>query len=381
MKLPFLSQEHELIREQMTRFVDREIRPNGQAWEEQGFVPRETLRQLGGLGMFGMRYPSRFGGAELGALATVVYGEELGRSSFGGFNATVSVHSDMASPHLAHAGSEAQMERYMPGIIAGELITAVAVTEAGSGSDVASMRTTARRDGNEWVLNGSKMFITNGIHADLFFVAAKTDHEAKGSRGISMFIVEKGTPGFSAARPLKKFGWRCSDTAELVFEDCRLPADALLGDENKGFYAVMQNFQNERLVIAAMAVGESLHALDLTRRYVKDRPAFGGTLWDKQTIRQRLSMLDAKVQAARAFTYQTAWAQEQGVDTVREVSMLKALTGELVNEVMYTCQQFHGGFGYIQDSDIERMVRDARIMSIGGGATEVMLEEVAKRYA
>lgn len=381
MKLPFLSQEHELIREQMARFVDREIRPNGQAWEEQGFVPRETLRRLGELGMFGMRYPSRFGGAELGALATVVYGEELGRSSFGGFNATASVHSDMASPHLAHAGSEGQLERYMPRIIAGELITAVAVTEAGSGSDVASMRTTARRDGNEWVLNGSKMFITNGIHADLFFVAAKTDREAKGSRGISMFIVEKGTPGFSAARPLKKFGWRCSDTAELVFEDCRLPADALLGDENKGFYAVMQNFQNERLVIAAMAVGESLHALDLTRRYVKDRPAFGGTLWDKQTIRQRLSMLDAKVQAARAFTYQTAWAQEQGVDTVREVSMLKALTGELVNEVMYTCQQFHGGFGYIQDSDIERMVRDARIMSIGGGATEVMLEEVAKRYA
>lgn len=380
MKLPYLTEEHELIRDQMARFVEREIRPNGEKWEEQGFIPREYLRALGELGMFGMRYPERFGGADLGALATVVYGEELGRSGFGGFTATAAVHSDMASPHLAHAGSEEQLQKYMPRIISGELITAVAVTEADAGSDVASMRTTARRDGNGWVLNGSKMFITNGIHADVFFVAAKTDLEAKGSRGVSMFIVEKGTPGFSAARPLKKFGWRCSDTAELVFDDVRLPADALLGEENKGFYAVMKNFQNERLIIAAMAVGEASRALEITRRYVMDRPAFGGRLWDKQTIRQRLSMLDAKVQAARAFTYQTAWEQEQGIDTVSKVSMLKALTGELVNEVMYTCQQFHGGFGYIQDSEIERMVRDARILSIGGGATEVMLEEVAKRY-
>jgi len=255
----------------------------------------------------------------------------------------------------------------------------VAVTEPDAGSDVASMRTTARRDGDHWTLNGAKMFITNGVSADVVFVAAKTDPKAKGSQGISMFIVERGTAGFSVGRKLAKQGWRASDTAELVFEDCHVPAANLLGEENQGFYAIMRNFQNERLVLSGMAVGEATEALRLTREYVKTRKAFGATLWDKQAIRQRLAMLEAKVEAARQLYYHAAWMMSREVDAVREVSMLKAYSGELVNEVMYTCQQFHGGFGYIQESAIERMVRDARVLSIGGGATEVMLEEVAKR--
>ena len=224
------------------------------------------------------------------------------------------------------------------------------------------------------------MFITNGVHGDLFFVAARTDPEVKGSRGLSMFIVEKGTPGFRVGRALKKQGWLSSDTAELVFEDCRIPADNLLGEENGGFYAIMQNFQTERIALAAMAVGHCQTALKLTLDWVMHRKAFGATLFDKQVIRQRLAMLDAKVEAARQLLYHCAWLADQGGDAVREVSGLKALTGELANEVMYACQQFHGGMGYMRESPIERLVRDARVLAIGGGATEVMLEEVAKRF-
>jgi acyl-CoA dehydrogenase len=241
------------------------------------------------------------------------------------------------------------------------------------------MRTTAVRDGDHWVLNGAKLFITNGASADLVIVAARTDPKARRSNGISMFLVERGTAGFAVGRKLEKLGWRCSDTAELVFEDCRLPAEALLGTLHRGFYEIMRNFQNERLVLSAMAVGESAEAIERTVRYVKERKAFGATLWDKQTIRQRLAMLDARVEAARQLLYHSAWRLSQKTDATREVSMLKALAGELVNEVMYACQQFHGGMGYIQETAIERMVRDARVLSIGGGATEVMLEEVAKR--
>lgn len=195
-----------------------------------------------------------------------------------------------------------------------------------------------------------------------------------------MFIVEKGTPGFSVGRALDKTGWRSSDTAELVLDGVRLPADALLGEEGKGFYAVMKNFQTERIALAAMAVGHCQQALRLTLDYVRQREAFGGVLWDQQSIRQRLSMCDAKTRAARSFMYHCAWAVTQGRDIVQEVSMLKALTGELVNEVLSTCQQFHGGMGYMRETPVERLWRDARVLAIGGGATEVMLEEVAKRY-
>jgi acyl-CoA dehydrogenase len=229
------------------------------------------------------------------------------------------------------------------------------------------------------VLNGTKMFITNGVHADLVFVAARTDPSVKGTRGISIFAVERGTPGFSVGRALKKHGWLSSDTAELVFADCRVSALNRLGEEHAGFYAVMRNFQNERLVLGAMAMGEAQAALELTLAYVRARRAFGGVLWDKQAIRQRLSMLAAKIAAGRELLYATAWRDARGEECVREVSMVKAYCGELVNEVMYDCQQFHGGFGYMRESAIERMVRDARIHAVGGGATEVMLEEVAKR--
>jgi acyl-CoA dehydrogenase len=378
---PYFREEHAALRTQIRRFVEAEIKPEAEAWEEAGFVPREILRRMGALGFLGIRYPEEFGGSALDTLATVVLAEELGRSTFGGVAVTVLVHTDMASPHLANAGSAAQKRRWMPGIVAGTCITAVAVTEPDAGSDVAAIRTGARRDGDDYVLNGTKMFITNGVHADLVFVAARTDPSVKGTRGISIFAVERGTPGFSVGRALKKQGWLSSDTAELVFADCRVPEANRLGEEQAGFYAIMRNFQNERLVLGAMAMGEAQAALELTLAYVRERRAFGGVLWEKQAIRQRLAMLAAKIAAGRELLYATAWRDARGEECVREVSMVKAYCGELVNEVMYDCQQFHGGFGYMRESAIERMVRDARIHAIGGGATEVMLEEVAKRLS
>jgi acyl-CoA dehydrogenase len=369
--------EHALLREQVARFISREVEPHAAAWEERGMVPREVLQRMGRAGLLGLMYDSAYGGGEADALTNLVFAEALSQSTFAGFIITVLVHTDMASPHLHHAGTPEQKAKYMPRITAGDCITAVGISEPGAGSDVAGIRTSARREGDEWVINGTKMFITNGVHADVYFVAAKT---GPGKRDMSIFIVDKGTPGFTVGRALKKTGWLSSDTAELVFDNVRIPAANLLGQEHKGFYSVMKNFQTERIALGAMAVGHCQQALKLTLDYVRQRQAFGGTLWDQQTIRQRISMLDAKTRAARQFMYHCAWSVTQGHDIVQEVSMLKALTGELVNEVVQTCQQFHGGMGFIRETAVERLWRDARVLAIGGGATEVMLEEVAKRY-
>ncbi|MFL5233025.1 MAG: acyl-CoA dehydrogenase family protein [Microvirga sp.] len=376
---PWFGPEHRMLRDQVRRFVEEEIKPRADAWEEQGFVPRDVLRRMGELGFFGIRYPAAFGGSEMDALGTVVLAEELGRSGYGGVAITVLVHTDMASVHVFNGGSEGQRARWMPGIIAGEVITAVAVTEPDAGSDVKGIRTTARRQPDGYVLNGTKLFITNGVHADLYCVAAKTGGERAPSRGLTMFLVEKGTPGLSVGRTLDKHGWRSSDTAELHFDECRIPAENLLGEEGRGFYAIMRNFQNERLAIAAMALGEAQAAIELTLAWVRARQAFGATLWDKQAIRQKLAMLAARIEAGRQLVYATAWRSARGADCIREVSMAKAYCGELVNEVMYACVQCHGGMGFMRGTAIERMARDARVQAIGGGATEVMLEEVAKR--
>ncbi|MEI9889197.1 MAG: acyl-CoA dehydrogenase family protein [Rhizomicrobium sp.] len=368
-----------MLRDQVRRFVAEEIKPLAGLWEQNGFVPRDVLRAMGRLGFFGIRYPAEYGGSEMDTLATVVLAEELGRSTFSGVAITALVHTDMASVHLFNAGSETQKAKWMPRIVAGEVITAVAVTEPDAGSDVKGIRTTATRVGHRWVLNGTKMYITNGVHADLYCVAAKTDSAGPASKSITMFLVEKGTAGFRVGRALDKHGWRSSDTAELIFEDCAIPAECILGEEGRGFYAIMKNFQNERIVLSAMALGEAQAALDLTLDHVKTRKAFGAPLWEKQAIRQRLAMLSAKVEAGRQLVYATAWRDAQGEAITKEVSMAKAYCGELVNEVMYGCLQFHGGLGYMRESAIERMTRDARVQSIGGGATEVMLDEVAKR--
>lgn len=376
--------DHELLREQVARFLAREVEPFADAWEREGRVPRDVLRRMGEAGLLGLAFEPEYGGGGADALTNLVFAEALSESLSAGFVITVLVHTDMAGPHLHHAGSAEQKARWMPGVTAGRTITAVAITEPGAGSDVAGITTRARRvsdaQGDGWVIDGSKIFITNGVLADLYFVAARTGparHE------ISIFAVEKGTPGLRVGRSLDKTGWRASDTAELFFESCRVPAGHLLGEEGRGFYSVMKNFQTERIALGAMAVATCRNAIRLTLEHVKARRAFGDTLWAKQSVRQKIAMLDAKTRAARQYLYHCAWRVAQGHETnavVQDVSMLKALTGELVNEVTYACQQLHGGMGFMTGTPIERLWRDARVLAIGGGASEVMLDEAAKRY-
>ena len=375
---PYFTEEHAMLRATIQRFIADRVLPNADQWEEDGFVPREILREMGSLGLLGMRYAPEYGGSGLDTLANAILAEELGRSTYGGFAVTVLVHTDMASPHLWHAGNKAQHDRWLRGICAGEIITAVAMTEADAGSDLASMRTTARRVKGGYVLNGAKMFITNGVHANLYFVAAKTGDTGR-NRVMTMFAVEKGAPGFKVARALKKTGWLSSDTAELVFEDCFVPEENVIGEEGRGFYALVKNLQNERIVLGAQSLGEAMKAIELTLDWVKNRQAFGAPLWEKQAIRQRLSMRLAQVEAARALVFNTAWRDTRNESVAKEVSMIKALAGTIVNEVMFDCVQFHGGMGFMRETPVERMSRDARVQAIGGGATEVMLDEIAKR--
>jgi acyl-CoA dehydrogenase len=352
---------------------------NGEEWEQQGRVPREILRSMGELGFFGLRVPEDYGGIGLGPLASVVFAEQLGRSTFGGFTITVLAHTDLAMPYLTKFASDDLKARFLPPMVSGEKIAGIAVTEPDAGSDVAAIRSTARRDGDGYIINGTKMFITNGAGGDVILVAAKTNTDVKGSRGVSMFVVEAATEGFTVGRALSKMGWRSSDTAELIFSDCYVPAENLIGEENRGFYYIMENFQNERLILAGQSLGEAQRAIEITVEHLKERRAFGSSLWSKQAIRQRLAMDQARLDAARQLTYHAAWLEEQGVDSVRQVSEVKALVGELVNQVLYDCVQFHGGMGFIAETAVERLYRDARVQSIGGGATEVMLDEVAKR--
>lgn len=374
-----LGQELRMVREQVRRFVADKILPFADAWETNGEIPRQLFRDLGALGFLGMRHPVEYGGGGMGPMSSVILGEELSRSGYGGVASALTVHSDMSISHIAHRGSNEQKLKYLPAACAGEIVGAVCVTEPHAGSDVAGLKTRATRTADGWLINGSKTYITNGVYGDVYIVAARTDPEAKGSRGLSLFIVEKNTPGFRVARKLDKHGWRSSDTAELYFDDVTLPHDSLLGEEGKGFYYIMSTFQNERLVVGALCSGASARAIELTIDYLRDRQAFGKSLWDQPVVRNKLAWVAAKAQAVRALTYQCAQMIDEGQDTVREVSMLKAFGAETLQEVVHTCLQLHGGTGYMTGTPVERMARDARILTIGGGATEVMLEEVAKR--
>jgi acyl-CoA dehydrogenase len=379
MKSIYIDEDLNSIRLGVREYVENEIVPVAEQWERDRAIPRDVLHAMGKLGYFGLRIPEEYGGLGLGTMASVVFAEELGRSTYGGFTITVLVHTDLATPYVTNFGTAEQKDRYLAKFATGELITAIGVTEPDAGSDVAAIRTTARRDGDGFVVNGTKMFITNGATADVVFIAAKTNPDVKGSRGISIFAVEQGTEGFRASRALEKMGWHSSNTAELILEDVWVSEDKLIGEENRGFYYIMENFQNERLAIMGQALGEAQRAIELTVDYLKGRQAFGEALWEKQGIRQRIAMRQSELDAARELTYRAAWLVDQGEDAVREASEVKAFVAETTNRVVYDCVQFHGGVGFIAETDIERIYRDARIHSIGGGATEVMLEEVAKR--
>ena len=377
MRNAYMTDELEAIYEQTVDFVAKEVTPHGDAWEEAGKVPREVLQQMGELGMFGLRVPEEHGGLGLGMLASATFSEALGASTFAGFDVTVLVHTDMAGPHLINSGNDEQLAEWVPKMLAGEAIFSIGVSEPDAGSDVAGIRTTAVKDGDGWRINGRKMYITNAVYGDLTIVAARTDLENK--YGITMFRVPAGTEGFSVANKLDKHGWRCSDTAELILDDVGVSDEQVLGTVHRGFYETMKNFQNERMVLVGMGVGAAQAAIDMTNAYTQERKAFGGHLFDLGAIRQRMAMNQAKVDAVRASMYHAAWMHDAGQDNVKAMSGVKAWGCEVVNQVMYDCVQFHGGMGYMRESAIERMYRDARILPIGGGATEVMLEEVAKR--
>jgi len=374
-------EQHEMFRATVRSFVEREVVPHVEEWELAGRMPKSLWRRMGELGFLGVEYDEKYGGAGADFLTSAVLHEECARARCGSFAMAVGVHTDMASPHLYWTGSEALKARYLPAICRGETLTAIAVTEPGGGSDVAAIRTRAARDGDDYVLNGSKMFITNGATADVFFVAARVEagDPHLRHRGISMFVVERETPGFVVSRTLDKMGMRASDTAELSFQDMRVPADHLLGREGVGFYEVMRVFQRERLVSGLHAVAMAERALEDTIAYVRERHAFGGPLGDKQSIRHKLADLATQIEAGRRLTYAACLTYRAGEDAVREISMVKLFTAEMVNRVAYDCVQLHGGYGYMREYPVERFARDARLLTIGGGTSEIMREIISKQ--
>jgi len=378
--MKIFSEEHEMFRAAVRSFVDKEVAPHIEEWETAGQIPKSIWPRMGALGFLGVEYDEKYGGAGADFLTTAVLCEELGRSRCGSLAMAVGVHTDMASPHLYYTGSEALKEKYMPAICRGEKLSAIAVTEAGGGSDVAAIRTRARKEGEHYVLNGSKMFITNGVMADLHFVAARLEagDAAKRHRGISMFLVERETPGFIVSRKLDKMGMRASDTAELAFQDMAVPAENLLGQEGKGFYEVMRIFQRERLVAGLHSVAMCDRAVEDTIAYARQRQAFGGPLTGKQVIRHKLADLATLIEAGRWLTYAACLKFQNREEVVKEISMVKLFTAEIANRVAYDCVQIHGGYGYMREYPIERFARDVRLFPIGGGTSEIMKEIIAK---
>ena len=384
--MKIFDEQHDMFRQAVRAFVQKEVEPHIDEWEQAGQIPKSIWPRMGELGFLGVEYDEKYGGAGADLLTTAVLCEEMARSRCASLAMAVGVHTDMASPHLYWTGNEALKEKYLPAICRGEALTAIAVTEPGGGSDVAAIRTRAVREADHYVLDGSKMFITNGVMADLFFVAARIQDPApergeagKRHRGISMFLVERATPGFSVSRKLDKMGNRASDTAELAFQSMRVPAENLLGREGAGFYEVMRVFQRERLVAGLHAVAGCERALEDTIAYVQQRQAFDEPLSKKQVVRHRIADLATLIEAGRWLTYATCLKFRDRVDAVKEISMVKLFTAEMAQKVAYDCVQLHGGYGYMREYPIERFFRDIRLMTIGGGTSEIMKEIIAKQ--
>jgi alkylation response protein AidB-like acyl-CoA dehydrogenase len=372
-----LSEEHELLRSTVRDFAESRIVPVAAELDREARFPYELVAELAELGLMGIPIPEEHGGAGADTVAYALAIEELTRVD-SSVAITVAAHTSLGTMPIYLYGTEEQKQEWLPRLTSGEGLAAFGLTEPNAGSDAGATSTRAELRDGQWVVNGAKMFITNAVYGDILIVAARTDPAAKGSRGISLFIVERTTPGICVTK-LDKHGWLCSDTAEIAFQDVRIPAGNLLGEENRGFYGIMETFENERICIGGICAGESAKAIELTTNYVKSRQAFGGPLWNQQAVRLKLASLATKAAAARALAYHAAELVEAGKPCPREVSMVKALSPEVLHEVVHGCLQLHGGTGFMRGTPIERMVRDARVLTIGGGATEVMLEEVAKR--
>ncbi|RME45726.1 MAG: acyl-CoA dehydrogenase [Caldilineae bacterium] len=374
----YFSEEHEMFRQTVRKFVEVEINPYVEEWEAARIFPAHALfKKMGDLGFLGMSYPEEYGGGGADYWYNIVLAEELGRADCGGVPMAVAVHTDMATPALAQFGTPEQKERFLRPAIAGEKVFALAVTEPDAGSDVAAIRTRAERVGDEYVINGTKMFITTGTQADFITLLARTSGEG-GFRGMSLIIVPTDTPGFSVSKKLEKLGNHSSDTGLLTFEDVRVPVANRIGEEGMGFILQMQQFQKERLIASVMAVSGMERAIRMTIDYCRERKTFGRPLIENQYIYFRLCELLTEVEALRQLNYHCTRLMVSGQDATREVSMAKLKAGRLAREVADTCLQFHGGIGYMEEYPIARYFRDSRLLSIGGGADEIMLGIIAK---
>lgn len=368
--------EHEVFRESVRSFIVNELAPHADEWEEAGEVPREVFLQMGELGYLGMRYPEEYGGGD-DVLAEAVFHEEICHCGSGGVAADLGAHIGIAMPHILRNGTEEQKKRYLIPGIRGEKTSALAVTEPDAGSDVAGIKTRAVKDGNDWIINGSKTFITNGARCDFMVLAAKTDPE-KGHAGMSMFVVDTDTAGFEVSRKLDKLGWRASNTAELAFTDMRVPGDALLGQENHGFYQIMGGFVWERLIMALGAVSSSQLIMDTTIEYAKQRTAFGKPIGRFQVIAHYFADMATQVEAGRRLTYHTLKLYLEGGNPLKEVAMAKLFCGKMACDVVDRCLQIYGGYGYMEEYPIARAYRDMRLMPIGGGTDEIMREIISR---
>ncbi|MBH9412288.1 acyl-CoA dehydrogenase family protein [Pseudomonas aeruginosa] len=373
----YFDESHQLIRDSVRRFVEREVLPYIDEWEEAEEFPRELYLKAGAAGILGIGYPEAYGGSCEGDLfAKVAASEELMRCGSGGLVAGLG-SLDIGLPPVVKWARPEVRERVVPAVLRGEKIMALAGTEPSGGSDVANLKTRAVRDGDHYRVSGSKTFITSGVRADYYTVAVRTGGE--GFAGISLLLVEKGTAGFSVGRKLKKMGWWASDTAELFFDDCRVPAENLIGVENAGFACIMANFQSERLALAVMANMTAQLALEESLRWAREREAFGKPIGKFQVLRHRLAEMATQLEVSREFTYRQAAKMAAGKSVIKEISMAKNFATDVADRLTYDAVQVLGGMGYMRESLVERLYRDNRILSIGGGSREIMNEIIGKQ--
>lgn len=370
--------EHEQLRESIRAFVLKELRPHAEEWEESTF-PDWVFRRMGELGLLGLSYPEQYGGQGGDYYCNLVLAEEIVHSNCGGLCMGVAVHTDMATPPVHIFGTEEQKQAYLVPAIRGEKISCLGITEPDAGSDVSGIKTRAVRDGDEWVINGSKTYITNGHRADFIVLVAKTDPDA-GYDGFTLFIVDMDAPGVIREEKLQKLGMHASDTALLAFQDVRVPDSAVLGEVGKGFYHIMWELQGERLIGAAGATASAQAVFDKTLQYATERQAFGRPIGKFQVIRHKFAEMATKIESSRQLTYTTAWRFANGEYPVREISMAKLYASRIACEVADECLQIHGGAGYMKEYGIERVWRDLRLNRIGAGTDEIMLDVIGRSY-
>ncbi|EDQ84891.1 uncharacterized protein MONBRDRAFT_35315 [Monosiga brevicollis MX1] len=371
------NEDHDMMRESVRKFFENDVVPYHEAWEKEGQVPRAIWEKAGENGLLGIPIPEEYGGPGLDVYGAAIMWEE--QAYAGCYGPGYAIHSDIVLPYVLHYGTEEQKHKYLPGACAGTQIAAIGMTEPGAGSDLQGISTTAVKDGDHWVINGSKVFISNGQMCDYVIVVAKTDLEAKrAAHGLSLFLVDAGTAGFTKGANLDKMGLKAQDTSELFFDDCRVPESAILGEVNKGFYYLMSELPQERLLLGVMATAHAEAMYEWTRAYINDRKAFGGTLANLQTVRHTMAELKTSIAVARAFTDQCIQLHAEGRLTQEMASMSKYWCTELEGKVADVCVQLHGGWGYMSEYKISRAFTDARVQRIYGGANEIMKELISR---